>query len=100
MEWWDAGLLQNRVYEMVDDDISNLREERITIYVEHPVPLEPPAEEIQPPPMPLPLTQKVSYSFAQQNELEIWFRPSLLCRSNLAVSVHHLYIFDRLTMSF
>ena len=60
VEWWDALLLQNKVYEINDEgEISNLREDKITIYVEHPVPLEPPAEEVQPPPMPLPLTQKV-----------------------------------------
>ncbi|GLC37090.1 U4/U6-U5 snRNP complex subunit prp3 [Pleodorina starrii] len=35
-----------------------LKEARITIYVEHPVPLEPPAEAPPPPPQPLKLTQK------------------------------------------
>ena len=59
VEWWDVGLLQNKLYEIVAEDISGLREDKITIYVEHPVPLEPPAEEAQPPPMPLPLTQRV-----------------------------------------
>ena len=58
VEWWDAGLLQNKLYELVEEEIGNLREDKITIYVEHPIPLEPPAEEVQPPPMPLPLTQK------------------------------------------
>lgn len=60
MEWWDAGLLQNKAYEIVDEEISNLREDKVTIYVEHPIPLDPPAEEPQPPPMPLPLTTKVN----------------------------------------
>lgn len=59
VEWWDMGLLQNKLYEMNEDEVAGLREEKITHYVEHPVPLEPPAEEVQPPPMPLPLTQKV-----------------------------------------
>lgn len=54
------GLLQNKVYEIIEEEISGLREDKITIYVEHPVPLEPPAEEMMPPPMPLPLTTKVS----------------------------------------
>ncbi len=31
---------------------------QITIYVEHPVPIEPPAEEAPPPPQPLKLTKK------------------------------------------
>lgn len=59
VEWWDMGLLQNKLYEIVAEEISGLREDKITIYVEHPVPLEPPAEEAQPPPQPLPLTRKV-----------------------------------------
>ena len=60
VEWWDAGLLQNGA-SFEEDDAGEVRinESKLTIYVEHPVPLEPPAEEAQPPPMPLPLTQKV-----------------------------------------
>ncbi len=59
VEWWDVGLLQNKLYEIDGEEVLGLREEKLTIYVEHPVPLDPPAEEVQPPPMPLPLTQKV-----------------------------------------
>ena len=61
VEWWDVGLLQNKLYEIVEEEVIGLREDKITIYVEHPVPLEPPVEEAQPPPMPLPLTQKVGF---------------------------------------
>lgn len=61
VEWWDAGLLQNGTsFEVDEEDDVRINEGKVTIYVEHPVPLEPPAEEAQPPPMPLPLTQKVS----------------------------------------
>ena len=65
VEWWDAGLLQNGA-SFEEDDAGEVRinESKLTIYVEHPVPLEPPAEEAQPPPMPLPLTQKVGLSCA------------------------------------
>ena len=62
VEWWDAGLLHDKSYELVDEEISNLREDKVTIYIEHPIPLEPPAEEPQPPPMPLPLIPKVGSS--------------------------------------
>jgi len=64
VEWWDAGLLQNGAsFEVDDAGEVRINEGKVTIYVEHPVPLEPPAEEAQPPPMPLPLTQKVGLHF-------------------------------------
>ncbi|EIE27173.1 PRP3-domain-containing protein [Coccomyxa subellipsoidea C-169] len=44
VEWWDARILRDP--------------EKITILVEHPVPIDPPAEEPPPPPMPLMLTAK------------------------------------------
>ena len=61
VEWWDVGLMQNKLYEIVEEEITGLRDDKITIYVEHPVPLDPPAEDAQPPPMPLPLTQRVRF---------------------------------------
>ena len=43
------------------DDISeNIKLERITHYVEHPIPIEPPIEEAPAAPMPLMLTTKVT----------------------------------------
>lgn len=38
---------------------ANLNAGKITLLVEHPVPIAPPAEEAPPPPMPLMLTAKV-----------------------------------------
>ncbi|GLI69699.1 hypothetical protein VaNZ11_014388 [Volvox africanus] len=46
-----------------------LREARVTIYVEHPVPLEPPAEAPLPPPQPLKLTQKELKKLRTQRRL-------------------------------
>ena len=47
------------------EDISeNFRLDRITHYVEHPVPIEPPIEEAPAAPMPLMLTQKVCCTLA------------------------------------
>ena len=57
VEWWDARLLANGSYEHVEGK-PVVNEARITIYVEHPVPLEPPVEAAPPPPMPLMLTQR------------------------------------------
>ena len=45
------------------EDVSeNLKTDRVTHYVEHPVPIQPPLEEAPAAPMPLMLTQKVRCS--------------------------------------
>ena len=44
-----------------DDVTANLNAGKITLLVEHPVPIPPPAEEAPPPPMPLMLTAKVCW---------------------------------------
>ena len=48
--------------EGAEDISENVRQERITHYVEHPVPIEPPVEEAPAAPMPLMLTTKVTPS--------------------------------------
>ncbi|KAJ4731904.1 U4/U6 small nuclear ribonucleoprotein Prp3 [Rhynchospora pubera] len=57
IEWWDKPLLVSGQYE---EDLSEekLNMEKITHYVEHPRPIEPPAELPPPPPQPLKLTTK------------------------------------------
>ena len=83
VEWWDKGLLANSA-SYPDDGVEGfLDESKITIYVEHPVQLEPPAEPAPPPPMPLPLTQKERKKLRTQR----WISP--LLRSQLKdVAVH------------
>jgi hypothetical protein len=59
----DASILQNRSYDDIRDlpeTEFRLRDDRITHLVEHPVPIEPPAQLPPPPPQPLKLTKKVS----------------------------------------
>ncbi|XP_044508763.1 protein RDM16-like isoform X3 [Mangifera indica] len=72
IEWWDMPLLLNGSYV----DISNggmvedkLKKEKITIYVEHPCPIEPPAEAAPPPPQPLKLTKKEQKKLRTQRRL-------------------------------
>lgn len=62
-----VSLYDVQSYSMMDggEDISeNFRLDRITHYVEHPVPIEPPIEEAPAAPMPLMLTQKVCCTLA------------------------------------
>eukprot|EP00198_Chlamydomonas_reinhardtii_P007411 XP_001696748.1 predicted protein [Chlamydomonas reinhardtii] len=58
VEWWDRGLL---AHGSLDQDI--------TIYVEHPVPLDPPAEAPPPPPQPLKLTARELKKLRTQRRL-------------------------------
>ena len=57
-EWWDAPLLADGTYDDVRDGAWNVAEDKMTLYVEHPVPMEPPVEDEAPPPQPLMLTKK------------------------------------------
>lgn len=72
IEWWDQGLTTNSTY----DDIANgqLRinseDSIITIYIQHPIQLEPPQEKHIPPPKPLPLTAKEQAKKRRQKRME------------------------------
>ncbi|XP_051143329.1 protein RDM16 isoform X2 [Andrographis paniculata] len=72
VEWWDVPFLRSGMYgDMVDGDINeeNIKKEKITIYVEHPRPIEPPAEAAPPPPQPLKLTKKEQKKLRTQRRL-------------------------------
>ncbi|KAM6565362.1 hypothetical protein CsatA_024490 [Cannabis sativa] len=72
VEWWDVPLLHSGLYgDVADGNISDgiLRLEKITIYVEHPRPIEPPAEPAPPPPQPLKLTKKEQKKLRTQRRL-------------------------------
>lgn len=66
VEWWDKPLLQNGTYGDVQSGTSNLKESRMTIYVEHPVPLQPAGEKPPPEPQPLKLTKKEQRKLRKQ----------------------------------
>ncbi|KAK4351429.1 hypothetical protein RND71_030742 [Anisodus tanguticus] len=68
----DAPLLRSGTYgDVVDGNVTNeqLKIEKITIYVEHPRPIEPPAEPAPPPPQPLKLTKKEQKKLRTQRRL-------------------------------
>ena len=43
-EWWDAHILRNGSYDDVSDGRWDIKPDKITPYVEHPVPMKPPME--------------------------------------------------------
>ena len=55
IEWWDSAIVSNGEY---DPECTNINLVKITPYVQHPVPIQPPAEQPAPPPQPLKLTRK------------------------------------------
>lgn len=61
VEWWDRVILLHSSFaanELQGLDPLTVKETKITHYIEHPVPIEPPAEGPPPPPQPLKLTPK------------------------------------------
>ncbi|GAB2286753.1 Protein rdm16 [Dionaea muscipula] len=72
VEWWDIPLLRSDTYPDIEDASEveeKIKMEKITIYVEHPRPIEPPAEPAPPPPQPLKLTKKEQKKLRTQRRL-------------------------------
>ncbi|KAI9156268.1 hypothetical protein LWI28_003264 [Acer negundo] len=72
IEWWDVPLLLTGSYDDICDGgiiEDKLKKEKITIYCEHPRPIEPPAEAAPPPPQPLKLTKKEQKKLRTQRRL-------------------------------
>lgn len=71
VEWWDARIIaEGRGYDdAVTTSAEAVRWDRVTHYVEHPVPVEPPAEGVAPPPQPLKMTQREMKKLRTQRRL-------------------------------
>ncbi|RDX74801.1 Protein RDM16, partial [Mucuna pruriens] len=68
----DVPLLHSGNYGDIDDGTigeDRLKMEKITIYVEHPRPIEPPAEPAPPPPQPLKLTKQEQKKLRTQRRI-------------------------------
>ncbi|EXJ86794.1 hypothetical protein A1O3_03748 [Capronia epimyces CBS 606.96] len=72
IEWWDEGLVDGKSYEVIDDP-SKLKidtpDSIITIYIQHPVLIEPPQEKNNPAPKPMYLTSKEQAKLRRQRRL-------------------------------
>ncbi|KAF3312470.1 hypothetical protein TWF173_007082 [Orbilia oligospora] len=60
VEWWDQGLCSNGTYDDVNSNNLKIdsQDSIITVYVQHPILLDPPMEKHIPPAKALPLTKK------------------------------------------
>ena len=69
VEWWDAKILADKSGGYGHGDKVRVREDRITLLVEHPVLLDPPGEAPPPPPQPLKLTRRELKKMRTQRRL-------------------------------
>eukprot|EP00871_Galdieria_phlegrea_P001912 jgi/Galph1/2721/GphlegSOOS_G1377.1 len=70
VEWWDIPFLSNETYEDVMKDPPDIRMERISHYIEHPLPIRTPRERKQAPVIPLMLTEKERKRLRHQQRVE------------------------------
>ncbi|KAK2814255.1 hypothetical protein FQN49_008254, partial [Arthroderma sp. PD_2] len=72
IEWWDEGLVNGTDYSAIEDP-SNLKVDTpdsvITIYIQHPVLLEPPQDKNIPAPKPMYLTPKEQAKIRRQRRM-------------------------------
>ncbi|RUP45414.1 PRP3-domain-containing protein [Jimgerdemannia flammicorona] len=75
IEWWDVPLLPNKTYEDLGTGAAQQRLESgdslVTLYVQHPVPIQPPADPGAPTPRPLMLTKSERKKLRRQRRLEL-----------------------------
>lgn len=72
IEWWDEGLVNGKNYDAIDspDGLKIDTEDSIvTLYIQHPVALEPPQEKNMPAPKPMYLTAKEQAKLRRQRRM-------------------------------
>ncbi|KAK4922721.1 U4/U5/U6 small nuclear ribonucleoprotein prp3 [Elasticomyces elasticus] len=72
IEWWDEGLVEGPSYEVLDDKRNwkvDTPDSIITIYIQHPVLIEPPQEKIVPTAKPMYLTAKEQAKLRRQRRM-------------------------------
>eukprot|EP00899_Mesostigma_viride_P029595 jgi/Mesvir1/9820/Mv02981-RA.1 len=96
VEWWDVALLASGTYDCLEGGTAGINVDKITHYVEHPVPIQPPAETPQPPPQPLKLTKKerkklrTQRRVAREKEKQEMIRKGLMAPPKPKVKISNL----------
>ena len=69
IEWWDEGLVVGTSYDAIDD-LQNLKidtsDSIVTVYIQHPILIEPPQDKNMPAPKPMFLTSKEQAKLRRQ----------------------------------
>ncbi|MCJ1287925.1 hypothetical protein MMC26_007277 [Xylographa opegraphella] len=72
IEWWDEGLVNGKDYSYIDLPSGlkiDTEDSIITLYIQHPVALEPPQEKNMPPPKPMFLTHTEQAKLRRQRRM-------------------------------
>ncbi|KAK4166722.1 putative U4/U6 small nuclear ribonucleoprotein Prp3 [Cladorrhinum sp. PSN259] len=70
LEWWDEGLIDGNDYSNIPQSIKiNTPDSIITLYIQHPVAIEPPQDKLAPAPKPMYLTPKEQAKMRRQRRL-------------------------------
>ncbi|MCJ1413251.1 hypothetical protein MMC19_007355 [Ptychographa xylographoides] len=72
IEWWDEGLVNGKDYSGIDSPTGlklDTPDSIITLYIQHPVALEPPQEKNMPPPKPMFLTPTEQAKLRRQRRM-------------------------------
>ncbi|KAJ3169978.1 hypothetical protein HDU88_000620 [Geranomyces variabilis] len=71
VEWWDATLVPNGYDNFDADSVLYTETSLVTHLVQHPIPIQPPAEAAEPKPRPVMLTVKEAKKLRRQRRLEV-----------------------------
>ena len=73
IEWWDEGLVKDQNYDSIDCPTGlklDTSDSIVTVYIQHPVALEPPSQQLLAVQKPLPLTSKEAAKVRRQRRME------------------------------
>ncbi|KAL2160282.1 hypothetical protein VTH06DRAFT_1455 [Thermothelomyces fergusii] len=70
LEWWDEGLIDGKDYGNIPESIKlTTPDSIITVYIQHPVAIEPPQDKLAPEPKPMYLTPKEQQKLRRQRRM-------------------------------
>lgn len=70
LEWWDEALIDGKDYGNIPQSLKiSTPDSIITLYIQHPVAIDPPQEKLAPPPKPMYLTPKEQQKLRRQRRM-------------------------------
>jgi U4/U6 small nuclear ribonucleoprotein PRP3 len=70
LEWWDEGLIDGKDYSNIPQSLKiSTPDSIVTVYIQHPVAIEPPQDKLAPAPKPMYLTPKEQQKLRRQRRM-------------------------------
>ncbi len=70
LEWWDEGLIDGKDYSTIPQSLKiSTPDSIVTVYIQHPVAIEPPQDKLAPEPKPMYLTPKEQQKLRRQRRM-------------------------------